>query len=255
MIMFYFKKIFIISLFFLLGGYIVKTQEITKPFKEGEYLKYSMSYGWITGGYASLKLSKVDYKGNQVFFVEANGRTTGIANKIYNVKDYYESYFDIKTGKPYKSKMSLKEGKYRNYNEVYYNHSKRLVYSTKSGKHRVPKNTFDIISAFYHLRESLDNLKVNDKVIIHTYFHDEPWDLVVRFKGYKTIKTGLGKISCMKFKPVVEKGTFKDEDALDIYISNDKNRIPIRVQMKFFVGSFKTDLVKYSGVKYKLKFK
>ena len=58
----------------------------------------------------------------------------------------------------------------------------------------------------------------------------------------------------MKFTPVVEKGTFEDEDALDIWISNDKNRIPVRIQMKFFVGSFKTDLIEHSGTKYKMKF-
>ena len=253
--MFYIKKVSIIFLLLIFNSIPLISQSNKKPFKAGEYLKYSMSYGWITGGYASLKLKKAEYKGKEVFYVKANGRTSGIADKIYNVRDYYESYFDLETGKPYKSKMSLKEAKYRNYNEVYYNQSKRSVYSTKSGKHRVPKNTFDIISAFYHLRESITDLKVNDKVIIHTYFHDEPWDLVVRFKGYQTIKIGLGKINCMKFRPVVEKGTFKNEDALDIWISNDKNRIPIRVQMKFFVGSFKTDLVKYSGLKYKLKFK
>jgi len=56
----------------------------------------------------------------------------------------------------------------------------------------------------------------------------------------------------MKFKPVVETGTFEDEDALSIWISNDKNKIPVRVQMNFFVGSFKTDLTTYSGLKNEL---
>ncbi|MBN1251065.1 MAG: DUF3108 domain-containing protein [Bacteroidales bacterium] len=253
--MFYIKNILLLFTFIICNSYASNSQNITnKPFKEGENLKYEMSYGWITGGIASLDLSKVDYKGKKVFFVKALGKTTGIANSIYNVKDYYESYFDIITGKPYKSKMSLKEGKYRNYNEVFYNHSNNTVYSLKSGQHNVNENIFDIISAFYHLRESLNNLNIDDIVTIHTYFHDEPWDLVVRFKGYETIKIGLGKINCMKFKPVVEKGTFEDENALDIWISNDKNRIPVRVKMKFFVGSFKTDLIEYSGLVNEINF-
>jgi len=151
--------------------------------------------------------------------------------------------------------MDLKEGKYKNYNLVHYNQTQKTLVSKKSGKKTVKNNVFDIVSAFYHLRRSLKNLKVGQKVTIHTYFHDEPWDLIVRYKGTETIKTNLGKISCMKFKPVVEKGTFKDEEALDIWISNDKNRVPIRVKMKFFVGSFKTDLVEHSGLKYPLIFK
>lgn len=224
-------------------------------FKPGETLKYEMSYGWIKGGEASLKLDQVNYNGKKAYHVKAVGKTTGIAHTLYNVKDVYESYFNPSTGKPYKSVMNLKEGKYRNYNEVYYNHSTGTITSKKSGKKKLgKKDVFDIVSAFYHLRRSLDDLKINQKVVVHTYFHDEPWDLIVRFKGYETIKTGLGKIRCMKFKPIVIEGTFENEDALDIWISADKNRVPVRVKMKLFVGSFKTDLTDYSGLTYPINF-
>jgi hypothetical protein len=223
-------------------------------FKAGEDLKYEMSYGWITGGVASLSLAETKYQGKDVYHVKAVGKTIGVAHTIYNVRDVYESYFDRETGKPYKSVMSLKEGDYRNYNEVYFNHDEGTLLSDKSGKKEIGTDVFDIVSAFYHLRKNLNDLKVGDKVVIHTYFHDEPWDLVIRYKGTETIKTKLGKINCMKFKPLVIKGTFENEDALDIWISNDKNRIPIRVKMKFFVGSFKTDLVKYSGLPNKIGF-
>ena len=217
-------------------------------FKPGEELKYEMSYGWITGGVANLNLQKVKYLGKDAYHVKATGKTTGVANALYNVRDVYESYFDPETGRPFKSVMDLKEGDYRNYNEVTFNHEEGTLISDKSGKKPLGKDVFDIVSAFYHLRKSLNNLKNGDIVTVHTYFHDEPWDLVVRYKGNETIKTPLGKIDCMKFKPVVIKGTFEDEDALDIWISNDNNRIPVRVKMKFFIGSFKTDLVKYSGL-------
>jgi len=224
---------------------ILNTNEVFKP---GEELKYEMSYGWITGGVASLSLQKTKYQGKDVYYVKAIGKTTGIAHSLYNVRDIYESYFDPETCKPYKSIMDLKEGDYRNYNQVIFNQENGTLISDKSGKKPMGKDVFDIVSAFYQLRKSLINLSVGDNVTIHTYFHDEPWDLVVRYKGIETIKTDLGKIECMKFKPIVEKGTFENEDALDIWISNDKNRIPICVKMKFFIGSFKTELVKHSGL-------
>jgi hypothetical protein len=236
-------------------GQTTKETNKNEIFKPGEMLKYEMSYGWIKGGEASLNLEKVKYRGKDAYHVRAVGKTTGIAHSLYNVRDVYESYFDPVTGKPFKSMMNLKEGKYRNYNEVYYHHSSGTITSKKSGKKKLEKkDVFDIVSAFYHLRRSLSNLKVNEKVVIHTYFHDEPWDLVVRFKGYQTIKTELGKITCMKFKPIVEEGTFESEDALDIWISADRNRVPIRVKMKLFVGSFKTDLTGYEGLTHPINF-
>jgi len=228
--------------------------KLNTVFKPGEDLKYEMSYGWVKGGEASLNLKEVKFQGKNVYYVKAIGKTTGVAHTLFKVRDIYESYFDPITGKPYKSIMDLKEGDYRNHNEVYYYHDQKTLLSDKTGQKDLGPDVFDILSAFYHLRKNLDNLKKGDKVTIHTYFHDEPWDLVIRYKGIETIKTDLGKISCMKFKPVVLEGTFESEDALDIWISNDNNKIPIRVKMKFFVGSFKTDLTNYSGLMHPIVF-
>lgn len=248
-----------IILFFFLSGKNTElsAQQISSktPFQSGEKLKYEMSYGWIKGGEAIMNIKKTKYKGKQVYYVKAIGKTTGLAHSIYHVYDLYETWFNINNGLPYKSLMDLTEGKYKNYNIVHYNQAAKTLVSKKSGKKTVKHHVFDIVSAFYMLRKSLKNLSVGQKITIHTYFHDEPWDLIVRYKGDETIKTKFGKIDCMKFKPVVEKGTFKDEEALDIWISKDKNRVPIKVRMKFFVGSFKTELIEYSGLKYPISFK
>ncbi len=233
---------------------VLEDKQYVEIFKPGEVLNYDMSYGWVKGGEASLNLEEVKFQGKNAYHVKAVGKTVGVAHTLFKVKDVYESYFNPITGKPYKSVMDLKEGDYRNYNEVYYYHEIKSLLSSKSGKKEFKNDIFDIVSAFYHLRKQMTNIKIGDKITIHTYFHDEPWDLVVRYKGNETIKTDLGKINCMKFKPLVQEGTFENEDALDIWISNDNNRIPIRVKMKFFVGSFKTDLKSYSGLVYPLVF-
>jgi hypothetical protein len=229
-------------------------QDKSKPYKAGENLRYEMSYGWITGGEASLSLKEEKFNGNPVYHVTAVGKTIGLTHVIYHVFDRYESWFDKNTGLPYKSLMDLTEGNWKKYNIVYFNQDSNTLKSKLSGNKKVDKNIFDIVSAFYYVRESIHGLKTGQIIEIYTYFHDKPWNMIIRYKGIETIKTDLGKIECMKFKPVVEKGTFKDEEALDIWISNDKNKIPVRVKMKLFVGSFKTDLVEYSGLKYPVDF-
>ena len=246
------KKKCLFTIIFLLSLIRFNAQDKEKPYKEGETLSYKMSYGWITGGEAGLNLKKEKYKGKDVFHVTAIGKTIGVTHAIYHVYDVYESWFDVHTGLPYKSLMDLTEGDWTKSNVVYFNQISHTLNSKLSGKKNVKKEIFDVVSAFYHVRERLDNLKKGQIIEIYTYFHDRPWNMIIRYKGIETIKTDLGKIQCLKFKPVVEKGTFEDEDALDIWISNDKNKIPIRVKMKFFIGSFKTDLVKYKGLKYPL---
>ncbi len=222
-------------------------------FISGEKLVYQMSYGWIKGGEAKLKLRTVNYNGKKVYHVKAIGKTTGLANSLYNVYDVYESYFDIATNRPYKTIRDVQEGEsYTDYNEVIYNHSNNTVKSKKSGIKKVKPSTFDVISAFYYLRRAkFNNIKTGDIIRVNTFFHNEPFDLIIKFKGYETINIKLGKIRCMKFKPLVEKGTFDDEEALDIWVSDDKNRIPVRIKMSFFIGSFKTDLINHTGLKHK----
>lgn len=248
------NTIVFIVLFSVLNTAVLFAQNNDKPFKSGETLRYEMSYGWITGGEASVNLQKENFYGKPVYHVKAIGKTIGVAHAIYHVYDRYESWFDIHTGLPYKLIMDLTEGDWKKFNIVYFNQEAHSLKSKLSGEKKFNKSIFDVVSAFYYVRESINGIKPGQVIEIFTYFHDRPWNMIIRYKGIETIKTGLGDIECMKFKPVVEKGTFKDEEALDIWISNDKNRIPVRVKMKLFVGSFKTDLVEYSGLKYPIKF-
>jgi hypothetical protein len=48
---------------------------------------------------------------------------------------------------------------------------------------------------------------------------------------------------------VLQKGRiFKDEEDLNVWISDDANRIPIRAQANILVGSVKMDLQDYKGL-------
>ena len=64
-----------------------------------------------------------------------------------------------------------------------------------------------------------------------------------------SISTSLGKFKCILFRPVIQKGRiFKDEEDLNVWISDDANRIPIRAQANILVGSVKMDLKDYKGI-------
>lgn len=222
-------------------------------YKTGEKLEYLMYYGWLDGGKATLTLEETYYDGQKVHHCKAIAHTIGMADRLFKVYDVYESYFDIETAKPLKAIRNLREDTYRAYNEVTFDHENNKVNSQKKGEVEVPKNIYDVVSAFYYARRTkFDNLKNGDIIRINTYFHDEPWELVVKFKGYETIELDIGELKCMKFIPIVEEGVFTHEEALRIWVSADKNYIPVRAEMEFFIGSFKTDLVNYSGLKNEL---
>jgi len=248
---------------FLLSGFIFVT-EITyaqqlsqpKPFQDGEKLVYVARFGFIHAGEATFSLTEESFEGENVFHAKALANTIGLADRIYKVRDIYESYFDANNGLPYLAIRNISEGSYRYYNEVRYNHQKDIVISQKSGEHEVPDNMKDMLSAFYFFREAmLDDIEaIGDDIVFDTYFADEIFPLKMRYAGDEVIKTKLGRFNAMKFSPVVEPGRiFDSEDDVTIWISKDKNFVPLQIRIDLIIGSIKCDLTSYSGLKYPLK--
>jgi hypothetical protein len=226
-----------------------------KPFKDGELIKYELSYGPITGGYATGLIKKEQFEGKEVFHASMIAKTSGLADILFNIKDIYESNFDAGTCFPYKSIRNVQEGSYKEYIEVHFDQAKNQLISSKSGLHKVTFSVHDILSAFYSFRNmNYSGLKEGELIIFQTYFGDEMFALKIRYRGKDVVKTGLGKIQCYRFAPVTEVGrAFATEDDMTIWISNDENHIPIRVKMNLRVGSIKCDLIEYTNLVAELK--
>jgi len=220
-------------------------------YKAGEQLKYLVHFGFIDGGVAGLFLEELDVNGRKIHHAKATGKSVGIAEKLFKVRDVYETFMDAETGLPVKAIRDINEDNYKYYDEVLFNRNENFVITKRKGKVKVPEKTMDVLSAFYYLRRAkFNDLKQGDLITLVTYFDDDTLLLQIRYKGIETIKTKFGKINCLKFSPVVEPGRiFDSEDDLTIWVSNDKNFLPIRVQLDLLVGSVKCDLVEYQGIK------
>ncbi|MGM0376900.1 MAG: DUF3108 domain-containing protein [Bacteroidota bacterium] len=223
-------------------------------YKPGEELIYSLKYGFIKGGKARLLVKDTTLFGEDVHHVIASGRTVGMADAIYKVRDKYESFIDPATDLPVKSIRNIREGSYRYYNEVTYEHEhsdSAKVKSEKSGEHWVPENIQDILSAFYYARKHKFNedLKKGDMIEIKTWFSDELFPLRIRYRGTEVIETPLGELECYLFVPVTEVGrAFKNEDDMQVWISRDRNRVPVKIRFKLRVGAFTCNLEQFRGL-------
>lgn len=227
-----------------------------KSFKSGESLTYSIRYGPIHGGEATVKLKLVRYEGNIVYNSKVLARTVGLADKLFKVREHYESFFDPKSIKPVKAIRNVREGNYRRYNEVYFNFEDSTLYSQISDSvFKVPPEILDMVTALYFVR-SVDykDLSIGDSLKIITFFDNEIFPFPLRYKGKEFVKTRLGNFRCLRFDPVVGTGRiFESEDDMTIWISDDNNLIPLRVRFDLIVGSIKCDLIDYSGLKYKFE--
>ncbi len=221
-------------------------------FEAGEKLIFKVKYGFIPGGYAYLTtdIKKIGY--DWYYAASAKAITSGVVGQLAEINDRYESYFSISTGLPIRAVRDIRENSYRKFNEVIFVRDKNIVRSLTTGEQKVPPGTLDILSAFYYARRHIFThpLKKNEVIALRTFFDEELYDVVIKFKKAEKIKTKFGKINCLRFGPVLdEKSPFEKEDDLKIWFSDDGNFIPIKIRLKMGVGNVKVDLIKYSGLK------
>ena len=177
---------------------------------------------------------------------------------FFKEEDLYESYFDKATGKPYQFVRKINEGGYTKNQEGFFNQEadKILVKDYKGKTEKtisIPNNTQDIVSTFYYLRNypNVDNMKVGESIAIDMFFDDETTKFKLKFLGRENINTKFGTISTMIFRPLVQSGRiFKEEESLTVWISDDANKIPIRIKASLVVGSIKADLDGFKGLKH-----
>jgi hypothetical protein len=218
-------------------------------FKGGEVLNYQLRYGPIIGG--GVKLELKEQGENATYHLIGTAYTTGLADKLFRVKDIYESYFDKTSGLPVFAIQNVHEGKtYTYYNEYQFNQRNLIVTSSKSGEHNVPAGILDMMSVFYYVRRiDLSKAKEGDDYKLNTFFSDKVFPLEMRYRGKEIIETKWGKIKCMKFAPIVEPGrVFKSKDDMYIWYTDDENRIPILISMEMLVGHVYVEMTSYTDL-------
>ncbi|RPH34257.1 MAG: DUF3108 domain-containing protein [Bacteroidales bacterium] len=233
-----------------------------KAFKIGEQLKYQIHYGFIRGGEAILTVRESVLEGKTVNNLYLNAVTVGLASVLYQVNDTYQSFTDIETNWPYRSIRDIKENSYKHYSTQTFDHWSRndssICNSSITGNIVVVKGCQDILSSVYYLRSMMVNRKPkpDEQFIVQTYFTDEKYPLVIRFKGYEKIKTKYGTIECQKYMPEVITGrVFQSKDDMSVWFSNDNNFIPIRIKLEMYVGAVSCDLIDYKELLYPIVFK
>lgn len=220
-------------------------------FAPGEVLVYRVHYGFIDAGEARLEVSKEykDFGGRKCYHVIGTGRSMGAFDWFFKVRDSYESYIDTQALVPWLFIRRTNEGGYTINQNVSFNHFKKTATSEKKTI-ETPSRVQDLVSAFYYAR-TIDFSKAapGDTFVIHTYLDDETFPLTIKFIGRETLKTAKGKFRCIVFRPMLLEGrVFKEKEGMTMWVTDDKNRIPVRAQADILVGSVKMDLKGYEGL-------
>ena len=253
------KSIFTIFLF-LLTDFALQAQS-QKAFSAGEWFKFRIHYGPFNASYATLEVDETNMQGEPVYHIKGRGKSTGLLHWFFKVDDNYQTYIDKQNGKPYKFIRKIDEGGYTKDLEIDFDHSENKAYvfdrkHNENHTYATKPNVHDMLSAFYYIRNNIknDELRPGDEMRLNLFIDDENMDFKLKFLGREVIKTKFGKVATLKFRPYVMAGrVFKEKESLTFWVSDDANRIPLKIEANLAVGSLDADLDSYKGLKHPFK--
>lgn len=262
------RFVFWIGIFVFLAAFTGGRNDIYKPvrnesFTKGEELHFKMTYGIFTvgKGKASIHPNYFRFNNRDCYKVDVFGKTVGLIDWVADVDDQWGAYIDTSALVPHMFYRRIREGRYRKDEKTYFDHENKKikvsVADKKTGKFKEPKiydapaQVRDMIGGFLYLRiMDFTHLQPNDTVVVTGFFEDEFYRLKIVYKGKETIKTKIGKIRTLVFKPIMPKNQlFDGENSITAYFSDDKNRIPVKIDAEMFIGSAGVELTDYSGLR------
>lgn len=262
----------LILLFFFVSG-ISCAQNFSpkiKAFKSGESLTYDVSYNWgliwVSAGTVTFSVQHEEVHDKTLFHFIGEGNSKKNWDWFFKVRDKFESFNDTSNLRPYKYIRNSNDGGEWVINDVTYDQkNNKAIGHLKTKKQPQLKTdtlqinylTFDPISMIYYARTlDFDKFKPGDEIPITILLDNQVFYRKIVYLGKEIIITEFGKFRCIKFKPTLIPGTlFKEGDAMTVWVSDDENRLPVKVETPIVVGSVKAYLKIANGVKYKMSSK
>ena len=223
-------------------------------FTVGEEITFTVYYAvagiYVNAGAATFSSTLENFNNHPVYHITGEGKTNSSYDWIYKVRDKYESFIDTGTMQPLKFVRNVNEGGYKIYQNITFNKTANTAVTT-DGVFKVPVCVQDVVSAMYYARNiDFSQLRPDDKIPFSMFLDNEVFNMYIRYLGKETIKTRYGKFRAIKIKPLLLKGTiFEGGENMTVWITDDANHIPVRVESPLVVGKVKIDMMSYNNLR------
>jgi hypothetical protein len=234
-------------------------------FENGEYLEFKASYGFLPVGKGTWKIHEntVEIHDRPNYQIDVYGWTSGFVGFVAPVKDHWKSYIDTASFITHLAQRDLVEGRYEKIDITEFQHKDSLIrvkdfdFEAKTFKeakeYKTEKLTRGMISGFLYMR-TLDFTKIHigDTIKFDAFLDDTFYDFKVICHRREPVKTKAGTFKSVVFRPVMpDNSIFEGEDAILAWISDDENKIPLKVEAEMFIGHAGIELSSFEGLRNK----
>jgi hypothetical protein len=274
------KLFFLFTLLFISGVSFAQQDTACMPvreltveqlaFQESERLTIVANYKWgiinTDVGEATMMLTKEKFRDTTYFYARAYAKTYRFYDNFFMVRDVYEARFLVSNLRPLYFHRNINEGGYIMKNTYLFNNTDYTIRASVQRRTDPAKDTvlpgksctFDFVSLFYNSRNlDFDNFTKDQIIPISFVVDEEMFHIYYRYLGKEVKKiSGLGTFNCIKIaaKPVAGE-VFDGKNELTIWISDDKNHIPLLIETPIVVGKVSARLSQFANLKHPLSSK
>jgi len=233
-------------------------------FKGGEFLSYDLFFNWKfvwwKVGTASMSTVMSNYNGETAYRSSLITRGNDKLDNMFVMRDTLLCYTNEDLA-PLYFRKGAREGKRYYVDEVWYNYPNsnchvKMHEITSSGDHLWKDSEYkdciyDMMSIYLRARNfDSSSLKKGDKIPLPIVDGLKVANAWLTFNGTTTIKmkNNNSKYRCLVFS-FIQREDGKNNELIRFYITDDKNHLPVRLDMFLSFGSAKAYLTGYKGLR------
>ncbi len=236
-------------------------------FQRGEKVVYKVFYNWnfvwLAAGEVTFEVSESENE----YRISAIGKTYSSYEWFFKVRDYYFTYLDKETLLPHTFIRDVTEGGYTLYDKIEFDQENlkgtsfrgKTKEESKLHEFEVDQCMHDMLSIVYKMRNiDYSQMDEHSSIPVKIFLDMETYPLEIKTEGKEKKKwvKGQGHFNTIKISPELIAGNVFDEgQRMNIWISDDGNKIPLIIESPVSVGSLKVVLKEYEGLKHPLSSK
>jgi hypothetical protein len=223
----------------------------TLPFGPGENLEYVLRWENVPAGSASLKIMPLTrINGEQALHFIMTVNSNRFVDLFYKVRNRIDAFSDLAMTRSLYYRKDQKEGRHVREEEIRFdwhiNQARYANFGSERDPIPVAKGSFDPLTALYFIR--MVPLVPGQEIIRPVTDGKKNITGRLRVHGRETITLQDGRhFDTYRVEPDISDigGVFKksDDARIDLWLTADSRRIPVRIKSRVVVGSFIGELV------------
>lgn len=242
----FFSKVSSVGLFFIISALGDTAQATPLALSDGEKMTFRVSWGIFRhAGELTIEAHRVMADDTEHLRITTTAASDGIVKAFYPFVATSEAFFDPTTGLLLHANDVSETNKKTTRQTLTLDYEQRVaayVNETepeKSADIKMPEgNPMDMMMSLVQTRDW--DLQPGDKQDALILFDDEFYELTIYADRYERLRTSLGEFRTLVLIPKMEKtepkGMFKRGSTVKLWLSQDKERLPVRIEVKMKVG-------------------